>query len=145
MVNSWEQRRLSHSFSQLRLKKETSGKVICKECKAEVPRPTFRKHLLCKHFSKLWKDIKEDETVCRYEDCKKEVENSKYLIQHMALSHDELDSKLKEIGKTVKDYVFRKDDKGDKEKEDNGSDADEEDNGSDATMMPGEASRGSKK
>ena len=141
MVNFRERRRQSHSLHTL----WNSGKVICRECKAEVPRPTFRKHLLCKHFSKLWKDIKEDETVCRYEECKIAVENSKYLIQHMALSHNELDSKLKEIGKTVKDYVFRNDGKGDKEKEDNGSDADEEDNGSDATMMPGEASRGSRK
>ena len=141
MVNFRERRRQSHYLHTL----WNSGKVICRECKAEVPRPTFRKHLLCKHFSKLWKDIKEDETVCRYEECKIAVENSKYLIQHMALAHDELDLKLGEIGKTVKDYVFRKDDKGDKEKEDNGSDADEEDNGSDATMMPGEASRGSRK
>ena len=132
MVNIGERRRQSHSLHTL----WNNGKVICRECKAEVPRPTFRKHLLCKHFSKLWKDIKEDEKVCRYEDCKIAVENSKYLIQHMALSHNELDSKLKEIGKTVKDYVFRKDDKGDKEKEDNGSDA---------TMMPGEAPVGSGK
>ena len=127
MVNSRQRRRQSYSLSQLRLKKETSGKVICKECKAEVPRPTFKKHLLCKHFSKLWSDIKEDETVCRYEECKKNVENSKYLIQHMALQHDELDLKLREIGKTVKDYVC----KGEKENVDNGSDV---------TMMPEEAS-----
>ena len=132
MVNSRQRRRQSYSLSQLRLKKETSGKVICKECKAEVPRPTFKKHLLCKHFSKLWSDIKEDETVCRYEECKKTVENSKYLIQHMALQHDELDLKLREIGKTVKDYVW----KGEKENVDNGSDA---------TMMPEEASRDSGK
>merc|ERR1712029_830210 len=93
------------------------GKVICQECRAEVSRQTFSKHLVAKHLFKLWTDIKDDETVCRNEECKKVVESSKYLIQHMALTHNELEIKLKEIGKTVADYEWTNDDKDDKEKE----------------------------
>ena len=93
------------------------GKVICQECRAEVSRQTFSKHLVAKHLFKLWTDIKEGETVCRNEECKKVVESSKYLIQHMALTHNELEIKLKEIGKTVADYEWTNGDKDNKEKE----------------------------
>merc|ERR1711971_870651 len=80
------------------------GKVICKECRTECSRGFFKKHLVAKHLFKLWPEIKKDETVCRKEDCKTVCESRKYLIQHMALKHNELEPKLREIGKTLADY-----------------------------------------
>ena len=126
------------------------GKVICQECKAEVSRQVFSKHLVAKHLFKLWTDVKENETVCKYENCKKVVESSKYLIQHLALTHNEVEAKLREIGKSLSDYEWTIDDKDDKEegptKDTTNSvdnEGDKEDNdegsesGSDATMPLG--------
>ena len=88
-----------------------TGKVICQECRTEVSRQTFSKHLVAKHLYKLWPHIKQDETVCRKKDCNMVCESSKYLIQHMALKHNELDTKLGELGRTLADYMWSDDDR----------------------------------
>jgi len=90
------------------------GKVFCKECQTEWSRKTFRKHLVARHLFNLWPEIKEDETVCRKEDCKMVCESRKYLIQHMALKHNELEPKLRELGKTLADYEGTDEDKDEK-------------------------------
>ena len=38
-------------------------------------------------------------------------ESSKYLIQHMALKHNELDTKLGELGRTLADYMWSDNDR----------------------------------
>jgi len=86
------------------------GKVFCKECQTEWSRKTFRKHLVARHLFNLWPEIKEDETVCRKDDCKMVCESRKYLIQHMALKHNELEPKLRDIGKTLADYEGTRED-----------------------------------
>ena len=73
-------------------------------------------------------------------------ESRKYLIQHMALKHNELEPKLRELGKTLADYEGINEDKDEKNEQptssvDNASVIDdiekENESGSDVTMPLG--------
>ena len=73
----------------------------CKNCKLRVSAITFKKHIVTHMYDK-WPEIGIDSTYCSL--CGKTLQGQKYLINHLATVHHQLEEKLAEEGETVESY-----------------------------------------
>jgi len=96
--------KLSLSKNKRKADKNNSvRRTKCLKCSAETDSSTFRKHLVT-HFYDLWSDSETSVEQCPYRTCNYTNNNKKYFIQHLAITHEELDEKLKELNETIADY-----------------------------------------
>merc|ERR1712098_995642 len=96
--------KLSLSKNKRKADKNNSfRRTKCLKCSAEIDSSTFRKHLVT-HFYDLWSDSETSVEQCPYRTCNYTNNNKKYFIQHLAITHEELDEKLKELNETIADY-----------------------------------------
>ena len=73
----------------------------CKNCKLRVSANTFKKHIVT-HLYDKWPEIGPDSTYCSL--CDKTLQGQKYLINHLATVHHQLEEKLALEGETVESY-----------------------------------------
>ena len=73
----------------------------CKNCKVRVSALTFKKHIVT-HLYDKWPEVGPDTTHCNL--CDKTLQGQKYLINHLATVHHQLEEKLAEDGETVESY-----------------------------------------
>ena len=73
----------------------------CKNCKLRVSAITFKKHIVTHMYDK-WPEIGPDSTHCSL--CDKTLQGQKYLINHLATVHHQLEEKLALEGETVESY-----------------------------------------
>ena len=73
----------------------------CKNCKLRVSAITFKKHIVTHMYDK-WPEVGIDSKYCSV--CHKTLQGQKYLINHLATVHHQLEEKLAEEGETVESY-----------------------------------------
>ena len=73
----------------------------CKNCKLRVSAVTFKKHIVTHMYDK-WPEVGPDDTFCNL--CDKTLQGQKYLINHLATVHNQLEKKLAQDGETVESY-----------------------------------------
>ena len=73
----------------------------CKNCKLKVSAINFKKHIVT-HLYDKWPEVGTDSKHCSV--CSKTYLHSKYLINHLATVHHQLEEKLAEEGETVESY-----------------------------------------
>ena len=73
----------------------------CKNCKLKVSAINFKKHIVT-HLYDKWPEVGTDSKHCSV--CSKTYLHQKYLINHLATVHHQLEEKLAEEGETVESY-----------------------------------------